>query len=119
MKRRRNNEDAVLSRTAARLWAVADGMGGHQAGEVASQAITAALHEAGGSNGEADRGGDRLRAILPAIRVKLAAALDTAAVLTSDARAAELKDLAEQAHAVSQQLESLVRKLESAPGPAN
>lgn len=42
-KRRRHNEDAVLSRSADRLWAVADGMGGHQAGEVASQAITTAL----------------------------------------------------------------------------
>ncbi|HEX7036539.1 MAG TPA: protein phosphatase 2C domain-containing protein [Pseudomonadales bacterium] len=42
-KRRRNNEDAVLSRARDGLWAVADGMGGHQAGEVASQAITAAL----------------------------------------------------------------------------
>jgi serine/threonine protein phosphatase PrpC len=42
-KRRRNNEDAVLSRSREGLWAVADGMGGHQAGEVASQAITAAL----------------------------------------------------------------------------
>lgn len=42
-KRRRNNEDAVLSRALDGLWAVADGMGGHQAGEVASQAITAAL----------------------------------------------------------------------------
>lgn len=41
--RRRHNEDAVLSRTRDGLWAVADGMGGHQAGEVASQAITAAL----------------------------------------------------------------------------
>ncbi len=41
--RRRNNEDALLSRSGDRLWVVADGMGGHQAGEVASQAITAAL----------------------------------------------------------------------------
>jgi serine/threonine protein phosphatase PrpC len=41
--RRRNNEDAILSRCGDGLWAVADGMGGHQAGEVASQAITAAL----------------------------------------------------------------------------
>lgn len=42
-KRRRNNEDAVLSRNRDRLWVVADGMGGHQAGDVASHAITAAL----------------------------------------------------------------------------
>jgi serine/threonine protein phosphatase PrpC len=42
-KRRPHNEDAVLSRSPAGLWAVADGMGGHQAGEVASRAITAAL----------------------------------------------------------------------------
>jgi serine/threonine protein phosphatase PrpC len=42
-KRRRLNEDAVLSRPAAGLWAVADGMGGHEAGDVASQAVTAAL----------------------------------------------------------------------------
>jgi len=42
-KRRRHNEDAVLCRTGASLWAVADGMGGHQSGEVASQAITSAL----------------------------------------------------------------------------
>lgn len=41
--RRRHNEDSVLSRSADRLWVVADGMGGHQAGEVASQAITVAL----------------------------------------------------------------------------
>jgi serine/threonine protein phosphatase PrpC len=42
-KRRQHNEDAVLSRSPAGLWVVADGMGGHQAGEVASHAITAAL----------------------------------------------------------------------------
>lgn len=41
--RRRTNEDAVLSRARCRLWAVADGMGGHDAGDVASQSITAAL----------------------------------------------------------------------------
>lgn len=42
-KRRRLNEDAVLSRCPPGLWVVADGMGGHQAGDVASHAITAAL----------------------------------------------------------------------------
>ncbi len=43
--RRRHNEDSVLSRSGCGLWAVADGMGGHQAGEVASHAITSALSQ--------------------------------------------------------------------------
>jgi len=42
-KRRRCNEDAVLSRPEVGLWAVADGMGGHHAGDVASRAIAEAL----------------------------------------------------------------------------
>jgi protein phosphatase len=41
--RRKNNEDAVLACPDLSLWAVADGMGGHAAGDVASQAITEAL----------------------------------------------------------------------------
>jgi len=40
---RQSNEDSVLSRPQVGLWAVADGMGGHEAGDVASQAITDAL----------------------------------------------------------------------------
>lgn len=42
-KRRKINEDALLMRPEAGLWAVADGMGGHDAGDVASQTIVDAL----------------------------------------------------------------------------
>ena len=42
-KRRKNNEDAVLSRPEAGLWAVADGMGGHHAGDVATDVQLHAL----------------------------------------------------------------------------
>lgn len=41
--RRKNNEDALLVRPQLGLFAVADGMGGYEGGEVASQAIVDAL----------------------------------------------------------------------------
>jgi protein phosphatase len=42
-KIRRNNEDSYLVSTAAGLWAVADGMGGHDAGDLASKVVVDAL----------------------------------------------------------------------------
>jgi len=42
------NEDAILDSPQTGLWVVADGMGGHEAGEVASGAIVAGLSQIGG-----------------------------------------------------------------------
>ena len=42
-KVRGRNEDSYLTRPEAGIWAVADGMGGHQAGDLASQTVIASL----------------------------------------------------------------------------
>jgi len=44
-KRRKHNEDSLLNKPEAGLWVVADGMGGHKAGDVASQLIVNTLKE--------------------------------------------------------------------------
>lgn len=43
--KRKINEDSILAETARGLWVVADGMGGHDAGEVASAMVVDALRQ--------------------------------------------------------------------------
>lgn len=52
--KRKINEDSVLSRPEVGLWAVADGMGGHAAGDVASLAVIDALAQVKPSTDMAD-----------------------------------------------------------------
>jgi serine/threonine protein phosphatase PrpC len=58
------NEDRFIARGDAGLWAVADGMGGHQAGEVASQMVVDAL----GGLGRFGSGYAQLKAVGDALR---------------------------------------------------
>ena len=51
---RDHNEDAVLEHPRAGLWAVADGMGGHSAGDVASTMVIQALSELAAESSLAD-----------------------------------------------------------------
>jgi serine/threonine protein phosphatase PrpC len=52
--RRSINEDSILVDSAHGLWAVADGMGGHEAGEIASSMVIDALRCIGSSGGVDD-----------------------------------------------------------------
>jgi len=45
------NEDSYISRDDVGLWAVADGMGGHEAGDLASQTVTRMLESVNGDGG--------------------------------------------------------------------
>ena len=41
--KRSNNEDSFIARPEVGIWAVADGMGGHNAGDLASNTVIGAL----------------------------------------------------------------------------
>ena len=54
-KKRKVNQDAIYSDDNAKIWLVADGMGGHRDGDKASQAIVAAMKSRKFSNTMAER----------------------------------------------------------------
>lgn len=59
---RKSNEDAFLCDDELGIWAVADGMGGHDAGEIASDMAVTRLHEALRAKRDVDSNG--IRAII-------------------------------------------------------
>ena len=61
-RRRRRNEDAYVCEPP--LFAIADGMGGAQAGEVASRLAAAVLEEGGLDHGAADDGEERVASLI-------------------------------------------------------
>ena len=64
--RRKINEDSILVDSPRGLWVVADGMGGHDSGEVASGMVVdtlRALPPSGGVDGAVDRAIDALREV--------------------------------------------------------
>ena len=51
---RTRNEDSCLVRTDVGMWAVADGMGGHEAGDLASRIVVQSLDAIGMTDSAAD-----------------------------------------------------------------